>query len=363
MTTESLVTKDHIDNDHIPVPPPASPPPETHPAPFPTPLPTPNSNENGAASRCPLPPILKKPNSTHTNDSSQKKARLLLTGLGGHNITRQPSNPLTPVSPPPFAVSGEQGEGEGGGGGGGDNITVTRPPHHPQKRPYFVAGKAGKRRPVLVRRKSSQTSVPTLLRSEVRTEDSPERENLVKESSHLGHPGHAGHGFNRTSQDVEEKVRVLSAGLTEEKLPEIHISPAEQEQDDHQDVRNALPSPPTENPLEPHPSEGKFTITSSRTALTNQIPSIHLPLHQQTPNSPPTLSPASSSSLPKTPSPPNQTPSLVPDIHSPAAASTATATSKTQNRQHPPSIHHPRNSSTTISASALRRSYRGRKCS
>lgn len=197
----------------------------------------------------------------------------------------------------------------------------------------------------------------------MRTEDSPERENLVKESSHLGHPGHAGHGFNRTSQDVEEKVRVLSAGLTEEKLPEIHISPAEQEQDDHQDVRNALPSPPTENPIEPHPSEGKFTITSSRTALTNQIPSIHLPLHQQTPNSPPTSSPASNSSLPKTPSPPNQTPSLDPDIHSPAAASTATATSKTQNRQHPPSIHHPRNSSTTISASALRRSYRGRKCS
>ena len=360
MTTESLATKDHIDNDHIPVPSPSpSPPPETHPAPLPTPLPTPNSNENGAASRCPLPPILKKPNATHTTDTSQKKARLLLTGLGGHNITRKPSNPLTPVSPPPFAVSGEQEEGERGGGKEGDNTTVTRPPHHPQKRPYFVAGKAGKRRPVLVRRKSSQTSVPTLLRSEVRAEDSPERGNPVKGSSNLGH---AGHGLDR-SQDVEEKARVLSAGLTEEKLPEIHISPAEQED---QNVRQGAlpPSPPAESPIEPQPpSEGKFTITSPRTTLTNQIPSIHLPLQQRTPNSLPISSPASNSSLPKTPNPPNQTPSPVPDTHSPAAASTATATPKTQNQQHPPSTHHPRNSSMTISASASRRSYRGRKCS
>ena len=364
MTTESLATKDHIDNDHIPVPSPSpSPPPETHPAPLPTPLPTPNSNENGAASRCPLPPILKKPNATHTTDTSQKKARLLLTGLGGHNITRKPSNPLTPVSPPPFAVSGEEGVGgeRGEGGRGGDNTTVTRPPHHPQKRPYFVAGKAGKRRPVLVRRKSSQTSVPTLLRSEVRAEDSPERGNPVKGSSNLGHAGHAGHGLDRT-QDVEEKVRVLSTGLTEEKLPEIRISPAERE---GQDVRQGAlpPSPPAESPIEPQPpSEGKFTITSPRTTLTNQIPSIHLPLQQRTPNSLPISSPASNSSLPKTPNPPNQTPSPVPDTHSPAAASTATATPKTQ-KQHPPFTHHQRNLSTTISASASRRSYRGRKCS
>ena len=306
MTTESLLTKDHIDNDHIPVP---ESPPETHPAPLPTPLPTPNSNEGGAASRCPLPPILKKPNSnanaTHTTtDTSQKKARLLLTGLGGQNITRKPSNPLTPVSPPPFAVPGgeeEGGEGGGGGGKGGDNTsTLTRPPH-PQKRPYFVAGKAGKRRPVLVRRKSSQTSVPTLLRSEVRAGDSPERENPVKGTSTLGHTRH---GSDR-SLDVEEKARILSTQLTtEEKLPEIHISPAEQKQDEDQNVRQSvLPPSPPENPIEPQPqppSEGKSTITPSRTALTNQIPSIHPPLphlqQQQTPNSQPTSSPASNSS-------------------------------------------------------------------
>ena len=359
MTADSLATKDHIDNDHIPVlVPPPSPPPETHPAPLPTPLLTPNSNENGTASRCPLPPILKKPNATHTTDSSQNKARLLLTGLGGHNITRKPSNPLTPISPPPFAVSGEEEEEEEEGTEkGGDNATVIRPQHH-QKRPYFVAGKAGKRRPVLARRKSSQTSVPTLLRSEVRAEGSPERENLVMGSSNLGH---AGHGLD-WSQDVEEKARILSAGSTEGKLPEIHISPAEQE---NQDIRqDALPSPPTENPIEPQPpSEGKFTLTSSRTALTFQIPSIHLPLQRQAPNSLMTSSPASNSSLPKTRSPPNQTPGLVLDIHFPAAASTATATPEIQNQQHPKSAHHRRNLSTTISASASRRSYRGRTCS
>ena len=158
-------------------------------------------------------------------------------------------------------------------------------------------------------------------------------------------------------------MRVLSTGLTEEKLPEIRISPAERE---GQDVRQGAlpPSPPAESPIEPQPpSEGKFTLTSSRTALTFQIPSIHLPLQRQAPNSLMTSSPASNSSLPKTRSPPNQTPGLVLDIHFPAAASTATVTPKIQNQQHPKSAHHRRNLSTTISASASRRSYRGRKCS
>ena len=125
--------------------------PGTHaplPAKFPTHPPTP-------------PPILKKPSATNGNstntDSSQKTARLFLTGLGGQHI-RKPSSPLTPISPPPFAALPTDSAGS----------NTTHQSH--QKRPHFVASKAGRRRPVLPRRKSSQTSVPSLLRSEVQVE-------------------------------------------------------------------------------------------------------------------------------------------------------------------------------------------------
>lgn len=73
------------------------------------------------------PPILKKSNTSH--GETQKTTRLLLTGIGGQSITRKPSTPPTPVPPP-------------------------------NRKTYFVAskGKSTKRRPVLMRRKSSQTS-------------------------------------------------------------------------------------------------------------------------------------------------------------------------------------------------------------
>ncbi|KAL4896069.1 hypothetical protein BDV59DRAFT_127347 [Aspergillus ambiguus] len=89
------------------------------------------------ATRAPLPPILKK---SSTSGESQKTTRLLLTGEEGQCITRKPDNPPTPV-PPPL----------------GPAASHSRPAH---KKPHYVAPKARntKRRPVLMRRKSSQTS-------------------------------------------------------------------------------------------------------------------------------------------------------------------------------------------------------------
>lgn len=137
--------------------------PEVHaplPAQFPTYTPTP-------------PPILKKPSATNGNsnstDPSQKTTRLFLTGIRGQHI-RKPSSPLTPMSPPPFAAL----PGNSAGNTGGRHV-------HYQKRPHFVAGKAGRRRPVLPRRKSSQTHVPSLLRSEVRVEPDVSRGSVARD--------------------------------------------------------------------------------------------------------------------------------------------------------------------------------------
>ncbi|KAH8423507.1 GATA-like domain-containing protein [Aspergillus melleus] len=92
---------------------------------------TPNEDKSpssNGSNRTPMPPpILKKSNTSH--GETQKTTRLLLTGVGGQSITRKPSTPPTPVPPP-------------------------------NRKTYFVAskGKSTKRRPVPMRRKSSQTS-------------------------------------------------------------------------------------------------------------------------------------------------------------------------------------------------------------
>ncbi|KAF7587987.1 hypothetical protein BBP40_006465 [Aspergillus hancockii] len=101
----------------------------------------PQQKSSNGAKRGPLQPILKK--SSAPSGETHKTTRLLLTDLGGQSITRKPSNPPTPVpaSQPTMA-------------------DLNRPT---QKKTVFVAGKTKgtKRRPVIMRRKSSQTSSGT----------------------------------------------------------------------------------------------------------------------------------------------------------------------------------------------------------
>ncbi|KNG84583.1 hypothetical protein ANOM_007896 [Aspergillus nomiae NRRL 13137] len=90
-----------------------------------------------SARRAPLQPILKK--SSAPSGDTHKTTRLLLTGLEGQSITRKPSNPPTPV-PQSQPLVGD----------------FDRPV--PKPKTVFVKGKNTKRRPVIMRRKSSQTS-------------------------------------------------------------------------------------------------------------------------------------------------------------------------------------------------------------
>ncbi|KAL5042702.1 hypothetical protein BDW71DRAFT_189458 [Aspergillus fruticulosus] len=107
--------------------------------------PTPGPSSSGTK---PLQPILKKSNSS-SHGEVQKTTRLLLTGLGGQSVTRKPSNPPTPIPPSRPIFFGEQ-QAPG---------TTSRAG---QKKTFAVASKAKaktpKRRPVLMRRKSSQQS-------------------------------------------------------------------------------------------------------------------------------------------------------------------------------------------------------------
>ncbi|KAL4750907.1 hypothetical protein BDW72DRAFT_193434 [Aspergillus terricola var. indicus] len=107
--------------------------------------PTPGASNSGTK---PLQPILKKSNSS-SHGEVQKTTRLLLTGLGGQCVTRKPSNPPTPIPPSRPILFGEQ-QAPGAASRAG------------QKKTFAVASKAKaktpKRRPVLMRRKSSQQS-------------------------------------------------------------------------------------------------------------------------------------------------------------------------------------------------------------
>ncbi|RAH80456.1 hypothetical protein BO86DRAFT_380367 [Aspergillus japonicus CBS 114.51] len=90
----------------------------------------------------PLPPILKKPSSSHSSHGeTHKTTRILLTGLDGQSTTRKPSNTPTPIPTTPLIVP----------------EPATRAP---PKKAFVVAAKArgAKRRPVIMRRKSSQHS-------------------------------------------------------------------------------------------------------------------------------------------------------------------------------------------------------------
>ncbi|CBF76988.1 hypothetical protein AN4692.2 [Aspergillus nidulans FGSC A4] len=107
--------------------------------------PTPGASNSGTK---PLQPVLKKSNSS-SHGEVQKTTRLLLTGLGGQSVTRKPSNPPTPIPPSRPILFGEpQAPGATSRAG--------------QKKTFAVASKAKaktpKRRPVLMRRKSSQQS-------------------------------------------------------------------------------------------------------------------------------------------------------------------------------------------------------------
>ncbi|KAE8349157.1 hypothetical protein BDV28DRAFT_160727 [Aspergillus coremiiformis] len=97
--------------------------------------------------RGPLQPILKK--SSAPSGETHKTTRLLLTGIEGQTIMRKPSNSPTPV-PPSQPTMGD----------------FNRPTQKPKA--VFVAGKAKstKRRPLIMRRKSSQPSSSTSMRAQ-----------------------------------------------------------------------------------------------------------------------------------------------------------------------------------------------------
>ncbi|KKK15898.1 hypothetical protein ARAM_002875 [Aspergillus rambellii] len=101
-----------------------------------------HANSSGNTGKAPLPPILKKHSTSSSHGESQKTTRLLLTDLGGRSVTRNPSHPPTPVPPSRPVMIGDGVSRQG------------------QKKGFVVANKAkgSKRRPVVMRRKSSQQS-------------------------------------------------------------------------------------------------------------------------------------------------------------------------------------------------------------
>ncbi|CEL02977.1 hypothetical protein ASPCAL04138 [Aspergillus calidoustus] len=119
---------------------------------------------SASTSKSPLHPILKKSNSS-SHGETQKTTRLLLTGLGGQSVTRKPSNPLTPIPPSRPIMFGEQVNRQG------------------QKKAFVVPSKAkgAKRRPVLMRRKSSQQTSACSTRAHSPDSDPPSPVSTIAE--------------------------------------------------------------------------------------------------------------------------------------------------------------------------------------
>ncbi|KAL3468614.1 hypothetical protein BJX64DRAFT_282774 [Aspergillus heterothallicus] len=123
-----------------------------------------NVSASATTSKPPLPPILKKSNSS-SHGETQKTTRLLLTGLGGQSVTRKPSYPPTPIPPSRPIMFGEQVNRQG------------------QKKAFVVPSKAKgpKRRPVLMRRKSSQQSSTCSTRAHSPDSDPPSPVSTIAE--------------------------------------------------------------------------------------------------------------------------------------------------------------------------------------
>lgn len=229
-----------------------------------------NTNTN---TRTPLPPILKKTKPVNGNESPQKKARLLLTGIGGQHVTRKPSNPLTPISPPPFAAAAKEDP----------NATITttttttdnditaitatntthntttaatfRAQYQYQKKPYLVASKASKRRPVLGRRKSSQTAVPRYeAKSDYFGQGDTNATTPTKTSSKT--TTNTTVGFSR---DEEGPINCEKTAQRESSGTE---APASLDQENHQSKQDER----TESPKESQPPDGKYANTDGKSA-------------------------------------------------------------------------------------------------
>lgn len=252
--------------------------------------PIPNANTN---IRNPLPPILKKPKSVNGNESSQKKARLLLTGIGGQHVTRKPSNPLTPISPPPFAAVSKEDVNTTTTTTDDNTATdtntttttnttaaTTRGQYQFQKRPHFVASKTSKRRPVLGRRKTSQTAVPRYEakgdyfgQGNASTYTNPSTCTTTDTNTNTKTTV----GFSR-DDDVKEQKPVTLADEEEvkdcEKTTQKESSDLEFPVPPDQENQESKQDESTESPNEPQPPDGKYANpdgTSPNTTIFSSI--------------------------------------------------------------------------------------------
>lgn len=242
--------------------------------------PIPNENTN---TRNPLPPILKKPKSLNGNESSQKKARLLLTGIGGQHVTRKPSNPLTPISPPPFAAISKEDQNSttatttttDDNTATDTNTTTTnttaattRGQYQPQKRPHFVASKTSKRRPVLGRRKTSQTAVTRYeVKGDYFAQGNASTYTNTSTCTTTNTNTKTTVGFSRNDDDdLKEQKPATPAGEEEvkycEKTTQKESSDSESPVPPDQENQESKQDEGTESPNEPQPPDGTTSNTT-----------------------------------------------------------------------------------------------------
>ncbi|ODM20780.1 hypothetical protein SI65_03833 [Aspergillus cristatus] len=278
-----------------------------------------NSNTN---TRTPLPPILKKPKSVNGNESPQKKARLLLTRIGGQHVTRKPSNPLTPISPPPFAAATKEDPNATTTTTTTDNditaitatntttntttAATTRAQYQYQKKPYLVASKASKRRPVLGRRKSSQTAVP---RYEAKSDYFGQGDTNATTPTNPSPKTTTNTTvcFNRDEDDdLKEQTPVTPADeegpinceKTAQKESSDTEAPAPLDQENHQSKQDER----TESPNESQPPDGKYANTDDpnlKNLPPNLVSNLKLVLAQQKPTTTNTTRPNNTKSRSK----------------------------------------------------------------